>query len=190
MKMNYKCHEAKNLSRVSEKVDELIERSFPELYDARISIGMVRSQFTMVAGCLPPSKGVPHYFLGICYGKRNIINVSELTDSQLAGVVAHELCHFVQYSKMTTWQYFKFVLRYKFSPTYRRKIERQTDLDAINRGYGVDLYNFSMLAKTHPRVDAQYRQRKYFTYMHPLEIEEATRLYDLRIQFQNHPVEA
>ena len=56
----------------------------------------------------------------------------------LAGYLAHELCHFEEYRKMNLFQYSIHCIRTMFRK-YRMKIERNTDIKTIQKGYGKEL---------------------------------------------------
>ena len=171
--------------RVIEVVNE-IAHCFPELDNAAIVVSFALTRFTMLAGCIPPWKGMRRYLLLIGYGKYNILNAGILTKKQLRGVVAHELCHFVQYSKMTTLGYWLFVLKYKLSMSFRREVERSTDLETIHRGFGHELLAFSLKADNRPGLPGQkYSKYRQDIYLSSFEIAAEIDVYEVAIKLND-----
>lgn len=60
-------------------------------------------------------------------------------DNQIIGALAHELMHFVEYSKESWLIYFLNFIHYKLSKDYMVKEELKNDIETIKRGYGNEL---------------------------------------------------
>jgi hypothetical protein len=65
----------------------------------------------------------------------------ELSFNAQVGCMAHELSHIVDYHKRTKKSLLGFLFRYLYGPT-RKRIEWETDLQAINRGFAWQVYDF------------------------------------------------
>jgi len=70
------------------------------------------------------------------------IELSNISDDELAGLMAHELAHLETYWGMNWLQLAFYGLRYEFSGDFRREAERETDMIAIQRGFGRELASF------------------------------------------------
>ena len=68
--------------------------------------------------------------------------LSNLSDDELAGLMAHELAHIRVYSWMNWASLVFYGLRYEFSDSFKREVERGTDTRAIQIGFGRELGAF------------------------------------------------
>jgi len=85
------------------------------------------------------------------------------------GVMGHELAHILDYSNKSGWQIAWMGIRY-LGKKYRRNVERQTDLTAIERGFGWQVYHYSHFVIHEAVIDEKYRRYKLDIYMKPEEI--------------------
>ena len=136
---------SKHVEKCRKIVDELIDRSFPKLKGKNISVGELSfsKNYTGLALKLP-------FFRVIILHKR-AINYSE---KLLTGILAHELCHLETWEKFPLRYYFLNVLEGIFKK-FRRKVERETDMCSIRKGYGEELYAYRKfrwdeISKNHP----------------------------------------
>lgn len=119
---------------------------FPELHDAYILIHethLFGVQHTLRA--YPPLT-VLHWrkskwVYPIVINRNKDINMSfyDLTFDQQVGALAHELSHIVSYVSFSRCDILHFSIKYAFSKEFVRRIEKETDLRAIERGVGLDL---------------------------------------------------
>lgn len=65
--------------------------------------------------------------------------LENLSDAQLTGLLAHELSHLEVYERMNWITLAFYGLRYSFSDTFKRTVEREADLLAIQHGFGKEL---------------------------------------------------
>jgi hypothetical protein len=110
--------------------------------------------------------------------------VGLLTEDEKAGWYAHELSHFVQYSKMSNMQLLGFTIAYpynwaisrvpfkipflsKWSFNYMKKLERFTDKGAIEKGMGVELAKGSNFFLNESNVSTE-RKKRYAEVYTPL----------------------
>ena len=68
--------------------------------------------------------------------------LSNLSDDELAGLMAHELAHIRVYSGMNWASLVFYGLRYEFSDSFKREVERGTDILTIQHGFGKELASF------------------------------------------------
>lgn len=119
-------------------VDELVNKSFPEL------------------------KGKWIVFLNFILCKRYVAQVMDFSlikliflnhekfkdlcfsRKELAGLFAHELCHFVIYSQKNLFQKLVFILFVSFSKKMSNANEREKDLLVIRKGYGEELLKLAL----------------------------------------------
>ena len=101
------------------------------------------------------------------------INDNKKTDSNVflnhipfnaqIGVIGHELAHITDYLKKNSFSLLITGLRYFFR-SFRRKYEKQTDINTIQHGLGWALYDFTYFIMHSPLVADKYknRLRKYY----------------------------
>ncbi|MFQ5961739.1 MAG: hypothetical protein ACE5MG_10100 [Candidatus Methylomirabilales bacterium] len=95
--------------------------------------------------------------------KKVYINLNELNkyrwpEDVVRGAIAHELAHQVSYQRRSFLGRFWFLRNYLFSPSGRRRVEREADEIAIRRGYGreivqVRIYQFHYGDKKRAEVE-------------------------------------
>jgi hypothetical protein len=123
----------------------LIASSFPVLRDKKIIVmtGFVR--FYAFSVWIPPLLRL------IVLSK----HTRTLSTSAVTGLIAHELCHQERYLKMGVLKYFIFAVRFLFSRRTRSSEEKATDRLTIEKGYGRDLYELSVIThkdKNHDKI--------------------------------------
>jgi Zn-dependent protease with chaperone function len=65
-----------------------------------------------------------------------LVNIS---DAQLTGLLAHELSHIEVYERMNWFILAMYGLRYSLSDSFKRTVEREADMLAIQHGFGEEL---------------------------------------------------
>lgn len=96
------------------------------------------------------------------------------SDEEITGLLAHELSHLESYKDKNFLYMAAYGLHYQFSAKFKKEVERSTDENAINRGYGKELLAFKeyRLSTANPK-DKKYFQENY------LSIEETRKLANL-----------
>lgn len=90
-------------------------------------------------------------------------------EKQLA-VIAHELVHVIQFQSCSRLSLLKTLIKYPF-PSFKRKIERDADLGAIEHGLGKGLYEHATYLRSIPGyLEKRPELNKY--YLTPDEILE------------------
>lgn len=90
------------------------------------------------------------------------------TDAQV-GVIGHELSHIVSYLKMSNMQMIWFGIKYAFK---KKEIEGETDMMAIEKGFGEQIIEFNSYLHHSPRTNKKYLQKKNKYYLSSVEIEQ------------------
>jgi len=124
----------KRIRLIAEKI---IEDSFPLLKGKRILFFILYLRFFGFSAWIPP------FIRIIVFSTRT----KALDDFALAGIMAHELCHQERYIGMGVPQYLKFIVSYTFSEKCRTQEERATDILTIEKGYGRQLYELTLITR-------------------------------------------
>ncbi len=83
----------------------------------------------------------------------------KLGESALTGLLAHELCHQERYLQMGTLRYLEFAVKFVLSRTVRGSEEKATDRLTIEKGYGRQLYDLSVIThedSRHKKINEFY----------------------------------
>ncbi len=127
----------------------LIDKSFPLLKNRKIFVLVTWFRFYAFSAWIPPFLRV------IVLSKR----VRHLKESEITGLIAHELCHQERYIQMGVMRYLGFVIRFLASRDERTAEEKATDRLTIQKGYGRELYELSMKSQRdskHKRINKYY----------------------------------
>ena len=92
-----------------------------------------------------------------------------LTENMRIAVIAHELTHVKQYSKCNPVSLLKTFILY-MTPKYKRKIERNADIGAIEHGFGNELLEHALYIRSIPGY-LKVRPEINKDYLLPLEIK-------------------
>lgn len=65
--------------------------------------------------------------------------LQNISDFELKGLFSHELVHLEHYSKMNWLQLGIFAVTYSVSDNFKKKVERETDTQAIEKEFGPEL---------------------------------------------------
>lgn len=114
----------------------LIDESFPVMQGKKIHFIVLRFRFFALSVWIPP------FIRFIIISRRT----RSFSDEVLKGILAHELCHQERYYQMGIWGYLKFVARYSLSNKARTDEERATDTLTIEKGYGRNLYDLTLIS--------------------------------------------
>lgn len=112
-------------------------------------------------------------------------NISDLSLNSQVGILGHELAHIIDYLPMSKLQISTFGIKYKFSEKFRSQIEKKTDEEAINRGLGREIYNFTSFIyndKSVPKGYLEYKKRVYYS---PEEILKLVEKYENSSKISN-----
>jgi len=135
--------------RIRKIADRIIDESFPLLKGKRIIFLVLRFRFYALSILVPPRIRI----IVISTRTKNFSN------KIITGIIAHELCHQERYIEMGTAAYIKFIAGYTFSNRIRTGEERLTDLRTIEKGYGAELYELTLIShadKKHRNIIDNY----------------------------------
>jgi hypothetical protein len=116
---------------------KIINESFPSLHGKKIHFYVIWLSFFGFSAWIPP------FFRFIVISTR----AREFTDDIVTGILAHELCHQERYLEMGTWRYLKFAVGFLFSKKVQAAEEKATDRRTIEKGYGRQLYELTMISR-------------------------------------------
>lgn len=148
-------------------------RSFPELQKAHIFWSPRPLSMTMMArpdveSLLFRSKRKYLLLVNNQEGNGRLL-LSQLPREAQKGILAHELCHILDYEFKTRWQIIKTGFIYLF-PGWKEVYEKATDYLAIKKGFGSQLKAWSHFVLHEANVSEDYRNTKRKYYLNPIEI--------------------
>ncbi|MFH0808699.1 MAG: hypothetical protein V1888_03755 [archaeon] len=111
-------------------MNQLITKSFHDLKNQEIKI--IESKKTIFSADAKKFKDFLR--LRVNYNLRNY------PDNFLKGLFSHELGHFEYFLTLDKWDLFIYGIKYNFSEKYKKRIEKETDINAIKKGYAQELY--------------------------------------------------
>lgn len=85
------------------------------------------------------------------------------------GIVSHELAHIYDYENKNLLSLIKTGIGY-FSKKFRSKLEKETDLEAVKRGFGWQVYAFSDFLNNKSKVSSIYIDSKKDIYYSPKDV--------------------
>ena len=101
------------------------------------------------------------------------------------GVFSHELEHVIDYASMSKMQIVLFGFKYKYSEKFRSDVEKRMDKNAVNRGFGREVYNFTSFVYNNKCVLEEYKEYKKRIYYSPEEILELVEKYENSSKISN-----
>lgn len=108
------------------------------------------------------------------------INYKKINKETLVGWFGHELAHIIDYKKMNFFQLIIFGIKYLFSRSFKRKIERKTDTTAVNRGLGKKLIKTIRIVTKNPKIKLNYRKNISKYYLKVKEIRKMIKINKLK----------
>lgn len=148
-------NEEKFEKRYQKIVDELVEKSFPSLKNEKIIVKEKDMKSFARADYLPFLKRIR---VGLMLRKAD--------NKTLAGLFAHELCHFEDFKKKGYLITFICYILHKFSDKFRRKLEKETDRLTIRKGYGNELIKITSFVNKRRTKKRKHFEKNY------LKVEE------------------
>jgi hypothetical protein len=128
---------------------KLIGHSFPLLRDKKIIIFVAWLRFYALSVWIPP-------FLRLMVLSTR---TRDLDKPAITGLIAHELCHQERYLKMGVMKYLAFAAKFLISSETRGTEEKATDRLTIEKGYGRELYELSVIThedRNHEKINRFY----------------------------------
>lgn len=91
--------------------------------------------------------------------------------NQKVGVIGHELAHILDYSNKSLCKLVGTGIGYLFV-SYRRKIEKNTDIETIKHGMGWQLYDYKAFLLNHSDASEKYKKKNDDVYLNEKELKE------------------
>ena len=92
---------------------------------------------------------------------------------QQIGLLGHELTHVVSYLPKHGVRIAFFVVCYSISRKFRRKVERTTDVESADRGFGPQLLEFALAVESNPALSERFKDRRRRLYLSAGELQKA-----------------
>ena len=156
---------------------------YPELHDEKIELKYYNINSVMQSRpnifSLFFKKRI--YYIIINKNSKNTgLSYKNLNQETLTGWFGHELAHIVDYKKMNNFQLTIFGLKYLFSNTFKRNIERKTDKLTIKKGLGKQLIKSIKAITRNPKINLDYRQKISKFYLKVKEAKKLIKLYKIK----------
>lgn len=156
-----------DLTAVQRTLDEVRASSFPELSAARISVHSFHSESDFFRAQFNPFAFLSGAKMRFVIGVNSKALVLQLPGDGLRAILAHELSHVVYYTHGKRVRLLGLVRL--VSGRFRSRFERNTDLEAIRRGYGEGLKEYRVwLYQSVPPRALRGKKKDYLT---PEEID-------------------
>lgn len=149
-------------------------KAYPELKGTSITFVEKPIKTLMAArprpGFIFHSKKNRHYIIIISTNPKNNSKdvFSRMSICALTGILSHEYAHIFDYSTKSDLGMLWFAMKYYFD---KRTIERNTDLEAVKRGFGDELIAFDRFIYKSKLPSKKYLRNKRKNYLSVNEIE-------------------
>jgi hypothetical protein len=119
-----------SMERYYRVVNDLIKKSFPSLKEWDVLIEEDKKiEFSADAKHLKTHLRLRTNFF-----------IREYSEDILKGLFSHELSHLESFIKFGKLEIFLYAMRYNFQSSFKKRIEKETDINSINKGYAKQLY--------------------------------------------------
>jgi hypothetical protein len=150
----------------------IICKAFPELKSDNISLRFQSISMTMQArpNIWTVLGGKREYFVFInTHRHRNGLLLEEIPFNAQLGIIAHELCHIVDYHFKSNWQIVKTGLWY-LKKRNQENYEKAIDYLVIKKGLGHQLKDWAHFVLHEAELTSKYKKTKETYYMKPEDI--------------------
>lgn len=150
----------------------IVSAAFPELSEESITLKFRSFGMTMQArpNIWKMFAGRREYFIFVnTERRRNGLILSDLPIEAQVGVIAHEMCHILDYHFKTNWQIFKTGLWY-LKKRNQEDYEKAVDYLVIKKGLGSQLKAWSHHVLHVAPLTVKYKKTKEKYYLNPEEI--------------------
>ena len=145
---------------------------YPELKEEKIEFVYATGSYTMAARPKITSvftwgrkKRTYQIFINTISHKGGLL-LSEVPFNEQVGVIGHELAHILYYTKRSALRIILDGIAYS-SKKFRSKFEKDTDIVAIHRGFGWQIYAFSNRVLSEKKIPEEYKKYKRKIYLSP-----------------------
>ncbi len=113
--------------------------------------------------------------------KINNIHFDSLSFNMQVGILGHECAHIAYYTERKTlpliWDGIRLI-----NPKFKERFEKNTDIEAIKRGFGWQLYAFAKYIQNEADVSERYKAYKRRFYLEPHEILEYMKKFGYKVE--------
>lgn len=152
----------------------IICKLFPELQEDNISLRFQSISMTMQArpNIWTILGGDREYFIFINTKRsRNGLLLEDIPFNAQIGIIAHELCHIIDYHFKTNWEIIKTGLWY-LKKRNQEDYEKAVDYLVIKKGLGHQLKDWSHFVLNNQNLSTKYKKTKETYYLRPEDIHK------------------
>ena len=163
----------KNVPQELERPFAIVCRHFPELKNENIRLLFRSIPMTMQArpNIWTILGGEREYFVLVNTKRsKNGLLVEDIPFNAQIGIIAHELCHIIDYRFKTNWEIIKTGLWY-LKKRNQENYEKAIDYLVIKKGMGHQLKDWSHFVLNNKNLTDKYKKTKETYYLNPDEIE-------------------
>jgi len=150
---------------------------FPELFETRIKFVCKSLRTTMaaqpsLANIFRKKKNrIYIIFINDDPDKARGVSLKEMPPEALVGIIGHELVHIEEYTRYSNLIITLLGIKYLFSTSFKRRFERDTDMECIKRGLGKYLLAYQEYVEENANIAASYKYNLKKFYMNKEEIK-------------------
>lgn len=148
--------------------------NYPEITHLKITFRLV-TKFSVPYGTMPSPLSVfrprskREYFINILEDAEEPMRSAlfkNLPPNAQTAVIAHELCHVIQFNRLSSPALLVTLILYGMFPPMKKKLERAADEGAIVHGYGKELYEQAVFIRSIPGyIDQRPEIDKHYLYL-------------------------
>lgn len=155
------------IQKTQKIVNEVIERSFPELKSKKIEVKTFQSESDYFQSRFSFGKMLTFQKMRYIIFVNPKVFEKNAPESGIRSIIAHEIAHVLYYSKRNRVELLGLIKL--SSKDFTQKFERGADLEVIARGYGGGIKDYRQwLYQNIPQKNLEEKKRNYFS---PEEID-------------------
>lgn len=155
------------IQKTQKIVNEVIEKSFPELKSKKIEVKTFQSESDYFQSRFSFGKMLTFQKMRYIIFVNPKVFEKNAPESGIRSIIAHEIAHVLYYSKRNRVELLGLIKL--SSKDFTQKFERGADLEAIARGYGGGIKDYRQwLYQNIPQKNLEEKKRNYFS---PEEID-------------------
>ncbi|BAO55681.1 hypothetical protein NMS_1672 [Nonlabens marinus S1-08] len=109
--------------------------------------------------------------------ENEVFTIDEIPDDVLTGWLGHELGHVMDYRRRSSLGMIFFGIKYLYSPTHIKEVERAADDYAVKHGMGDYILKTKEFILNHTSLSDAYKNHMRKFYLSPEEISELINRY-------------
>ena len=175
MNIHYKGITAEKLKTYFEEVYKVYEDLHPYkmvLQQKRVKASTMQAQPIISLRSLLGGKRKYKIQMGVFVKDSTEALIESLPEKVIKGWYAHELGHLIDYEEYSDHQMVIYGIKYLSSEAFKRKVEHDADLHAINHGFGEEIIAAKKFIFSSELFGEQYKQHIKTYYMSIEEVEQ------------------